>query len=105
MHNEEEVEANLDSGFDLLGVNNRDLKTFKTNIEVSRRLAPLIPKEFTRISESGIDSPGSIIQLNEYGYGGFLLGHHFMNHRRPDVVAENFINELRLLQQSRLIHE
>ena len=105
VHNEEEVEANLDSGCDLLGVNNRDLKTFKTNIEVSRRLAPLIPKEFTRISESGIDSPGSIIQLNEYGYGGFLLGHHFMNHRRPDYAAENFINELRLLQQARLIHE
>src|SRR3990170_4153020 len=55
VHNEEELEGSLDAGADLIGVNNRDLKTFQLSIEVSKRLADLIPSTVVKVSESGIE--------------------------------------------------
>lgn len=95
VHNKEELERSLDAGADLIGVNNRDLKTFNLSIEVSKSLASMIPKEVVKVSESGIESPDTIVELREYGYEGFLMGQNFMQHSVPEKACKEFIDELR----------
>jgi indole-3-glycerol phosphate synthase len=94
VHNEKELNDNLDADVDLIGVNNRDLKTFVTDIVVSKRLAKLIPDNFVKVSESGIEDPHTIIELGNYGYRGFLMGQNFMQHSRPEQACAEFINKL-----------
>lgn len=95
VHNEEELQANLNAGADLIGVNNRNLKTFELSIEVSKTLADQIPNEAVKISESGIESVSTIIELKKFGYQGFLMGQNFMQHSRPEEACKEFIDELR----------
>ena len=97
VHNQEELENNLSEHLDVVGVNNRNLKTFETSIEVSRGLASLIPDDFVKISESGISDPESIKDLRAYGYKGFLIGETFMKTARPEVTAKEFIDKLNRL--------
>ncbi len=99
VHNKEELQATLDAGADLIGVNNRDLKTFQLSIEISKSLAPLIPKDVVKVSESGIESPKTILELKEYGYEGFLMGQNFMQHSSPEKACKEFIDELNLLEK------
>jgi len=80
---------------DCIGVNNRDLKTFETNVKRSFELAKLIPKEFLKISESGIDSVKTISELRRAGFKGFLIGEIFMKHSRPEIACANFIKEVK----------
>jgi indole-3-glycerol phosphate synthase len=94
VHDEKEVQDNLDSGADLVGVNNRSLKTFEVSIETSKRLSEIIPNQFVKISESGIDKPTAIHELKQYGYNGFLIGETFMKHSRPEKACKEFIDEL-----------
>ena len=94
VHNEEELKSNLEAPVDLIGVNNRDLKTFEVSIEVSKRLSALMPKEMVKISESGISKPETIVELRGYGYEGFLMGENFMKHNRPETAAKEFIEKL-----------
>jgi indole-3-glycerol phosphate synthase len=96
VHDEQELKANLDSDADLVGVNNRNLKTLEVSIETSKRLADIIPDGVTGVSESGISSPDTIIELRKYGYQGFLIGENFMRHSRPEEEAKVFMDELRL---------
>jgi indole-3-glycerol phosphate synthase len=95
VHNEEELKASADTGADLIGVNNRNLKTFELSVEVSKRLAPLMPPGAVKVSESGIESVRTIIELRKYGFEGFLMGQNFMQHSRPEVACKDFIDELR----------
>jgi indole-3-glycerol phosphate synthase len=95
VHNEEELKKSLDAGADLIGVNNRDLKTFNLSIEVSKRLAALIPSSVIKVSESGIESVQAILDLKQYGYEGFLMGQNFMQHSRPEAACKDFIDDLR----------
>lgn len=95
VHNEEELEKSLDAGADLIGVNNRDLKTFNLSIEVSKRLANRIPAAVVKVSESGIESVQAILDLKTYGYEGFLMGQNFMQHSRPEAACREFIDDLR----------
>src|SRR5687768_7292273 len=95
VHNEEELKLSLDAGADLIGVNNRDLKTFQLSIEVSKRLADGIPSSVVKVSESGIESVQAILDLKNYGYEGFLMGQNFMQHSRPEVACKAFIDDLR----------
>jgi indole-3-glycerol phosphate synthase len=94
VHNEEELKLSLDAGADLIGVNNRDLKTFELSVEVSKRLAHLIPSSVVKVSESGIESVQTIIDLKKFGYEGFLMGQNFMQHSRPEVACKEFIAAL-----------
>ena len=94
VHNKEELQATLNAGADLIGVNNRDLKTFQLSIEVSKSLASLIPKDVVKVSESGIESPKTILELEEYGYEGFLMGQNFMQHSCPEKACKEFIDDL-----------
>lgn len=95
VHNKEELERSLDAGADLIGVNNRDLKSFNLSIEVSKSLAPMIPNEVVKVSESGIESPDTILELREHGYEGFLMGQNFMQHSIPEKACKEFIDELK----------
>lgn len=94
VHNETELRDNLNAGADLVGVNNRDLKTFSVSTDVSKKLAAMIPAGVVKISESGISSPDTILELKAYGYEGFLIGENFMREHNPGEAAAAFIREL-----------
>jgi indole-3-glycerol phosphate synthase len=102
IHNREELEANLNASADLIGVNNRNLKTFVTDITLSTQLASFIPNEFVKVSESGIENPLTIIELKKNGYRGFLMGQNFMQHSRPEQACQEFIDNLRKLEHKTL---
>jgi len=92
VHNQEELEKSLMPSLDLLGVNNRNLKTFSVSLDTSRHLADQIPNDFVKVSESGISEVASIQELQTYGYQGFLVGENFMKTDRPGEAAQHFIN-------------
>ncbi len=85
VHDEDELAKALDSGARLIGVNNRDLRTFDVSLETSFRLVRRIPEGVIKISESGIESREQIRQLAAEGFDGFLLGEHLM--KAPDPEA------------------
>lgn len=97
VHNEEELLANLDVGADLIGVNNRDLKTFEVSIETSKQLSSQIPDGVVKVSESGISSPDTIVELRQYGFEGFLIGENFMKEKDPGAAAAAFTQKLKAL--------
>ncbi len=99
VHNEDELVANRDVDVGLIGVNNRNLKTFETSIDISKRLSDLIPNHVVKVSESGIDSPSAILELKQFGFEGFLMGQNFMQHSRPEKAAKDFISTLRQAQR------
>ena len=96
VHNLNELEKSIMSSIDLIGVNNRNLKTFKVSLETSRSLAEKIPAEFVKVSESGISEVASIKKLKALGYQGFLVGENFMKTDNPGLAAKNFINQLEI---------
>jgi indole-3-glycerol phosphate synthase len=95
VHNEAELLANLETGADLIGVNNRDLKSFTVSIEVSKRLSSLIPAHVVKVSESGISDTHAIVELQKSGYEGFLIGENFMKQSDPAKAAVEFIADLK----------
>ncbi|MGO3182612.1 MAG: indole-3-glycerol phosphate synthase TrpC [Aequorivita sp.] len=94
VHNREELEKVLLPNVDMIGVNNRNLKNFKVDIDISRTLSEEIPKEFVKISESGITDIKTIKELRTYGFEGFLIGNNFMKSEKPGEAAKKFIKEL-----------
>jgi len=95
VHNQEELEQSLCEFVDMVGVNNRNLKTFVTDIETSMELAQLIPNHFVKISESGLKDAKTIQQLRGVGYQGFLMGETFMQTQNPALALEQLANELK----------
>lgn len=93
IHDEEELDK-IYEHVNVVGVNNRNLKTMQIDIKTSFQLADLIPSKFLKVSESGIESPESIHQLRGAGYNGFLIGSHFMKHPRPEQACKDLITEL-----------
>lgn len=79
---------------DLVGVNNRNLKTFDVDINVSAQLGKLIPEQFVKISESGISKASNIFFLKEAGFKGFLIGETFMKSPDPVKACKEFIATL-----------
>jgi len=96
VHNSEELEKSLLPSINMLGVNNRNLKTFEVSLETSKALSQQIPKDFTKVSESGISSVEAIKDLRTYGYEGFLIGENFMKNDHPGKAADSFIKSLEL---------
>ena len=94
VHNEEELHKSIMPSLDMLGVNNRNLKTFEVSLETSKQLSKLIPNDFVKVSESGISSVAAIKQLQPYGYKGFLIGENFMKTENAGESAKQFIKEL-----------
>jgi indole-3-glycerol phosphate synthase len=94
VHNKGELQRSLMPSLDLLGVNNRNLKTFEVSLETSKKLAPLIPGDFIKVSESGISSPAAVTELCQAGFSGFLVGELFMKSEDPAQSACDFINAI-----------
>ncbi|MEZ4902251.1 MAG: indole-3-glycerol phosphate synthase TrpC [Spirosomataceae bacterium] len=95
VHNREELEQSLCDFVDMVGVNNRNLKTFVTDIETSLELSQLIPKHLVKISESGLKDVQTIQKLRIAGYQGFLIGETFMQTSNPALALEEIANEMR----------
>ncbi|MFC3417419.1 indole-3-glycerol phosphate synthase TrpC [Algoriphagus hitonicola] len=102
VHDGEELKKSLNDGVDLVGVNNRNLKTFEVSIDTSLELVTAIPDSFIKISESGISDPRALMQLKKAGFDGFLIGENFMKSSRPEQAAYNFIKEFKRLAASEL---
>lgn len=84
---------------DVVGVNNRNLKTFEVRVETSIELLAELPGESLRISESGINDPAVIVDLKSRGFQGFLIGEHFMAHSSPEAQCSDFIARVRSLDE------
>ncbi|WP_186992331.1 indole-3-glycerol phosphate synthase TrpC [Constantimarinum furrinae] len=94
VHCKEELNRALLPSVDMLGINNRNLKTFEVSTNTSKTLSEYIPEEFIKISESGINSVATIKELRDYGFRGFLIGEQFMKAQDPGNTAKEFINQL-----------
>lgn len=97
IHNEQELDHICDE-VDVVGVNNRDLKTFTVDINRSIELSTKIPGDKIKISESGIDTVASIELLQQHGFKGFLIGEKFMKEENPGLAFQSFANELKRKQ-------
>lgn len=102
VHSLEELQQSFCDKVNMVGVNNRNLKTFTTDVGLSFELAEHIPAGITKVSESGLSEPQTLIELQDAGYNGFLIGETFMQHGRPERAAAEFIKELRILQDKKI---
>ncbi|WP_417238709.1 indole-3-glycerol phosphate synthase TrpC [Bizionia sp.] len=93
VHNEAELQKSIMPSLDMIGVNNRNLKTFEVSLETSKILSNHIPNEFIKISESGISTIDAIKELKPFGFQGFLIGENFMKTDNPGESANHFINQ------------
>jgi indole-3-glycerol phosphate synthase len=80
VHNEDELDRALQLGANFIGINNRDLKTFVTDLNVTLRLAPHIPKDILVVAESGLSTPADLARLADAGVTTFLIGESLMRH-------------------------
>ena len=94
VHNQEELEKSIMPSLDMIGVNNRNLKTFEVSLDFSKELAAQIPNDFVKVSESGISSIEAISELKPYGYQGFLIGENFMKTANAGQAAKEFISKI-----------
>ena len=93
MHNDRDFDyATLEP--DMYGINNRNLGTFVTDVNNSFRLAERLPKGACLVSESGISHPGTVKELRDAGFKGFLIGERFMREKDPGITLKQFIGEL-----------
>lgn len=76
---------------DMVGVNNRNLKTFATDPELSLKLAAELPSDIVKVAESGLTSMDQVKRLRDAGYRGFLIGESFMKHSSPGEALHNFL--------------
>ncbi|MGE0589169.1 MAG: indole-3-glycerol phosphate synthase TrpC [Cyclobacteriaceae bacterium] len=98
IHDESELDRCVKAGSDLVGVNNRNLRTFEVDLNQSIRLAEKLPNDAVKIAESGIDSAATAAYLRQNGFDGFLIGERFMKTARPEIAAGEFIKELNRLE-------
>lgn len=94
VHDREELDRSLNPFLDLVGVNNRNLKTFDVSVDLSIELAEHIPSEFLKVSESGLMDVSVIPKLKEAGYEGFLIGEAFMRHDDPSSELKKYIDQI-----------
>lgn len=88
VHDEAEVERALKAGARVIGVNNRDLRTFAVDIAVTARLRPLVPADCVLVSESGIHTPADVRRLKEMGVDAMLVGESLVTARPEERLAK-----------------
>jgi indole-3-glycerol phosphate synthase len=93
LHGEEELD-HVCHQVNLVGINNRNLKTFEVDMERSFRMAEKLGQDFILVAESGITSPGDIRLFRKYGFDGFLIGETFMRTNNPGETCREFISHL-----------
>jgi indole-3-glycerol phosphate synthase len=96
LHDEDEL-GHVCETIDLVGINNRSLKTFDVNIARSLRMAGELPKDKLKVAESGIDDPAQVKLFRENGYSAFLIGENFMKTNDPGIALHEFRNQIELL--------
>jgi len=96
LHDEDEL-GHVCETIDLVGINNRSLKTFDVNIARSLRMAGQLPKDKLKVAESGIDDPAQVKLFRENGYSAFLIGENFMKTNDPGIALHEFRNQIELL--------
>ena len=94
VHDAAELTGHLCDSVDLVGVNNRNLATFATDVQTSARLAPLIPGRFVKVAESGLERAHTLAGLRQAGYQGFLIGETFMKTADPAAALARLVGEL-----------
>ena len=94
IHTEQELDYTDNDCIDMIGVNNRNLGTFHTDVSNSYRLASLLPEGKVLVSESGISHPDTVRQLRAVGFRGFLIGETFMRTEQPGTALAQFITSL-----------
>ena len=95
IHDLEDLNKSCIDSIDMIGINNRNLKTFDVNIETSLNLVEKIPSSFTKISESGLNNSSEIMKLKNSGFDGFLIGERFMKSSNPGEELSNFISKIK----------
>ena len=96
LHDEDELEHVCET-VDLVGINNRSLKTFDVNIERSLKMASQLPKGKLKVAESGIDDPAQVKLFKENGYSAFLIGENFMKTNDPGMALNDFRNHIEMI--------
>jgi len=96
LHDESELDK-VSEQVTFLGINNRNLKTFEVDLQQSVRMARKMPKDFIKVSESGLRTAEDIILLRKYGFQAFLIGENFMAHEDPVLACQEFIKELPII--------
>ncbi len=93
VHDEDELATALDAGARLIGVNNRNLRTFVTDLAVSERLVARLPSDRLLVAESGIATGADLVRLERSGIGAFLVGEAFMRAADPGAGLEAMLRE------------
>ena len=93
VHTQEELERAIKIGATIIGVNNRDLHSFKVSLDVSRELIKSAPKDVLMIAESGLVSREDILELKNLGYRGFLIGETLMRSGNAEKELQNLIEK------------
>jgi indole-3-glycerol phosphate synthase len=95
VHDEAELGRALDLGFEIIGVNNRDLRTFKVDLATSLRLVRNIPPAVLKVAESGIETGEHLRRLREGGFEGFLIGESLMRAEHPGEALTKLLADAR----------
>ena len=90
-HNDSELERAIKLGADLIGINNRDLRTFQTSLATFGKLSSKAPKGTTLIAESGINTRSDIEKLEKQGANGYLIGESLMRENNISITLNNFV--------------
>jgi indole-3-glycerol phosphate synthase len=93
VHNESELQKALDAGAAIIGVNNRDLRTFEVSLDTALNLARIMPKDVLAVAESGIRTPEDIRRLSDAGYRGFLVGEQLMRAQSPGAALKKLLQK------------
>lgn len=93
LHAEEEL-GHICNETEIVGINNRNLKTFEVDIERSLQMAKKIPADKIKVAESGISSVENILLFKQNGFKGFLIGENFMKEPNPGLAFEQFTKQL-----------
>ena len=94
IHTKDELDHVCD-GIDMVGINNRNLKTFEVDLAHSIALANMLPAHLPKIAESGISNVSTILELKKEGFDGFLIGENFMKTPDPAAAFEAFVADLK----------
>jgi indole-3-glycerol phosphate synthase len=97
IHDAEELDF-LEIGPDIIGINNRDLKTLRIDLETSHKLCLQLPDDVTRISESGVHHPAQAAAMMELGFDGLLIGTKFMQQPEPGKALRSFLAESAIIR-------
>ncbi len=94
LHDESEIDK-INNEIDMIGINNRNLKDFKVDMDRSLKLLDRLPAKAVKISESGLSDPGTVDLLRKRGFQGFLMGENFMKSENPATACHDFISRLK----------